>query len=181
MAKDDFKTREIKAPGFFSTLAKGILDIHSHRYYRRTFTLFLIFHMITCLLPNLDLGIPIPASARPLLDFIYQRWPLPTFKMTIIIAEGATIHARSLLFKAFEILVLMLYVMDLVPKIFFWKKSMAWKLINIAVITMMVVQVPLTLRGYLDSGIGIEKLRIRTLSIQVSLLLTLEIYSIREQ
>jgi hypothetical protein len=95
--------------------------------------------------------------------------------------KSGFLDADNLLFKSFEILVILLYTVDLLPKIFVWKKSFLWKLFNILIITAMVIQVPLTMSGYMELGMSKEILKIRTLSIGVSLLLLLEILSIREQ
>lgn len=177
MFEKKVKSKDLESPTFFSGLVKGFLDIHSHRYFRRTFCLCLIVHMITILVTNLELGIPIPISIRPIFEFFYKVWPIPTFPMT----KSGFLDADNLLFKSFEILVILLYTVDLLPKIFVWKKSFFWKLFNIAIITAMVIQVPLTMSGYMQLGMSKEILKIRTLSIGVSLLLLLEILSIREQ
>lgn len=181
MTKGNLKSKQKETISWFTNIKSGFLDIHSHRYYRRGFTVCILVYIVTILIPNLELDIPVPQAVKPLLDFFYRHWPFPTFKMINSTATEATLYSRNLLFKIFEITIIFLYTIDLVPKIFIWKKPFLWKLMNIAVVTMMVVQVPLTMRGYQESGMGYESLKIRTLSVGISLLLTLEIYSIREQ
>mmetsp|Transcript_43563 Transcript_43563/g.60486 ORF Transcript_43563/g.60486 Transcript_43563/m.60486 type:complete len:236 (-) Transcript_43563:1045-1752(-) len=96
-------------------------------------------------------------------------------------SEFATTDASNLLFKFFEILVMLLYTVDLLPKIFVWKKPLWWKAINICIVTVMVLQVPLTMYVYTESGISKDILKIRTLSLSISFMIVLEIFSIREQ
>jgi hypothetical protein len=86
----------------------------------------------------------------------------------------------NLLLKSLEISVLLLYVLDLVPKILIWRKPLLWKLLNVFVVTLMVVQMPITFKGYLESGISLERLKVRVFSIGLSFLLLCEILSIRE-
>jgi len=96
-------------------------------------------------------------------------------------SRADVILPSNILFKSFEILALLLYTVDLLPKIFVWKRHFLWKLVNIFIVTMMVLQIPLALKGYLEAGVSIDTLKIRTLSIGLSFLLMLESMSIREQ
>jgi len=171
------KTKHLKAPSYLKALLSGLLDIHSHRYFRRSFCLCLIWHILMTLLPSLETAIQIPGQLKPLLVFLYRIWPLPTFEMT----SQDILLPSNLFFKSFEILALLLYTVDLLPKIFVWKKPFLWKLANILVISIMVLQIPLSLRGYLETGASLQLLKVRTLSIGLSFLLMLEIMSIREQ
>ena len=41
--------------------------------------------------------------------------------------------------KSLEILVILLYGVDLLPKIFLWRLSLIWRMINIFIVTLMVV------------------------------------------
>ena len=86
----------------------------------------------------------------------------------------------TLLLKGLELSVNFLYFIDLIPKIFIWKKTLIWKLVNIFIITLMVIQLPITLRGYMSSNVGLEKLKVRAYSIGLSFLLLIEILSVRE-
>jgi hypothetical protein len=76
---------------------------------------------------------------------------------------------------------MLLYILDLMPKIFVWKKPLYWKLINAILVTLMVAQLPLTMVGFIEQGVSINKLKIRICSICLSFLLLCEILSIREQ
>ena len=177
MFENKVKDKEPKAPTLFKTLLGGLLDIHGHRYYRRTFFLCIVFHIFITFLPSRETAIRIPQQLQPLLVFLYTIWPLPTFQMT----SADMLLPTNLLFKLFEILALLLYTVDLLPKIFVWKRPFLWKTMNILVVTVMVLQIPLSLRGYLEAGASIDTIKIRTLSIGLSFLLMLEIMSIREQ
>mmetsp|Transcript_25938 Transcript_25938/g.22879 ORF Transcript_25938/g.22879 Transcript_25938/m.22879 type:complete len:206 (-) Transcript_25938:876-1493(-) len=183
MLEKKVNTKDLESPSFFSNLTKGFLDIHGHRYFRRSFIVLLLLHMITNLVPISQLQIMIPKQMSSILNLAYENWPLPTFRMTKTSDESefTTLEATNLIFKSFEILVMLLYTVDLLPKIFVWKKPMWWKAINICIVTVMILQVPLTMYVYTESGMSIDILKIRTLSISISLLLVLEIFSIREQ
>lgn len=87
----------------------------------------------------------------------------------------------NLVFKGFEISLMLLYTIDLIPKLFIWKKPLLWKILNALVVTLMVIQVPLTMRHYQLHSFSTEHLKIRICSIGLSFLLLCEILSIREQ
>jgi len=177
MFEKKVKLKDLKSPSYLKVILGSLLDIHNHRFYRRTFILCLIIHIFITLLPTLETTIKIPIRLQPLLFFLYEIWPLPTFKMS----SQDTLLPNNLFFKAFEILALLLYTVDLLPKIFVWKKNSLWKFINIFIVTMMVLQIPLALKGYIEAGANINTLKFRTLSIGLSFLLMLESMSIREQ
>ena len=181
MKETKINSRALKKNTFVAGFTAGFLDIHKHRYFRRIFCALLICHILSLMIPDVDRPIEIPIFLKPYLEFLYRIWPFPTAKLADFFSDNAYIYIRNILFKSFEILVLLLYTVDLLPKIFVWKKPLLWKLINIFVVTMMVIQVPLIMSGYIESGFSIATLKVRTFSIGLSFLFLLEILSIREQ
>eukprot|EP00331_Platyophrya_macrostoma_P025180 CAMPEP_0176452368 /NCGR_PEP_ID=MMETSP0127-20121128/28493_1 /TAXON_ID=938130 /ORGANISM="Platyophrya macrostoma, Strain WH" /LENGTH=634 /DNA_ID=CAMNT_0017840807 /DNA_START=67 /DNA_END=1971 /DNA_ORIENTATION=+ len=172
----------LKESTAFSEFLSSFLNIHSHRYYRRFFCCLILCHIITVLLPYSERAVFVPPSFQYVLSFMYEMWPFPTFNFSNFGGDQGMgiIFLRNIVFKSFEIQVILLYVIDLLPKIFVWKKSLLWKTINAVIVTIMVAQVPLTLIGYLAEG-DVMLLKVRTGSIGLSFLLLLEIMSIREQ
>lgn len=176
------KLKGLKETTAFSEFLSSFLNIHGHRYYRRFFCCLILCHIITVLLPYSESAVFVPASLQYVLSFLYEIWPFPTFNFSNYGGDQGTgiIFLRNIIFKSFEIQVILLYIIDLLPKIFLWKKSLLWKTVNILIVTVMVFQVPLTLIGFLAEG-DMMLLRVRTCSIGLSFLLMLEIMSIREQ
>eukprot|EP01017_Pseudomicrothorax_dubius_P033835 TRINITY_DN4570_c0_g1_i2.p1 TRINITY_DN4570_c0_g1~~TRINITY_DN4570_c0_g1_i2.p1 ORF type:complete len:631 (-),score=136.61 TRINITY_DN4570_c0_g1_i2:315-2207(-) len=176
------KTEERLSGGRLSTLIKGFLDIHRHRYVRRLFCAAIIIHLFVLLLIT-DSKFQAPEIVQWILLMSARAWPFPTFQMSEIRADTTEIKSVHIGFKVFEILILLTYTVDLLPKIFVWKKRMIWKLANIFIVTIMVAQVPLTMKSYLDraSGEQVDMLKWRLCSISLSFLLLFEILSIREQ
>lgn len=91
--------------------------VHSHRVFRGFFIMLLFLHMILLLLPWMEIKIP----AWPLLKTIFSiasyLWPFPTFNML----SEENLYLRQLLMKTLEISVIVLYAIDLLPKIFIWR------------------------------------------------------------
>ena len=164
-------------PSFFKSLISSFLDVHNHRYFRGTFCGLIFLHIITVMIPAADLEINIPNGLKEIFNYLFDHWPLPTFQMS----ESNHLLIRNVMFKALEIIVMLLYTIDLLPKIFYWRKPLYWKLLNIFVVTIMVLQVPLTMIGYLESKHSIENLKVRICSISLSFILMCEIMSIRER
>lgn len=167
------KQKIISKKSFLSSF----INVHSHRYFRGTFCFLIFLHIISLLIPLDNIAIHIPNEINSLFNYLFDLWPFPTFEMS----QSNQLLVRNALFKALEILVLLLYTIDLVPKIFYWNKPLYWKIINIFIVTIMVLQVPLTMIGYVESGISVEKLKIRISSIGLLFILMCEIMSIRER
>ena len=176
MLKDD-KIKLKQNQSFFKSLISSFLDVHNHRYFRGTFCGLILLHIIAVMIPITDLEVNIPNGLKDIFNYMFEHWPLPTFQMS----ESNNLPTRNLMFKALEIIVLLLYTIDLLPKIFYWRKPLYWKLLNIFVVTFMVLQVPLTMIGYLESKHSIENLKMRICSIGLSFILLCEIMSIRER
>lgn len=175
LREDKAKLKPIKS--FFKSLVTSFLGVHNHRYFRGTFCALIFLHIITVMIPATDLEINIPNGLKDLFNYVFDLWPLPTFQMS----ESNHLLIRNVMFKALEIIVMLLYTIDLLPKIFYWRKPLYWKLLNIFVVTIMVLQVPLTMIGYLESKHSVENLKMRICSISLSFILMCEIMSIRER
>ena len=163
----------------FSFTFKDFLYIHSHRYSRRAFFAFLMIH--TILLPFLfetDAEIQLPHFMEQILQWTANLWPLPTYNMS----SSHTLTMRNAFFKIFEISTQLIYLIDLIPKIFCWRKPMAWKAINIIIIGLMVMQIPLAMMGQQsEKSIDYNLLKSRATSVSLSFMILLEINSIRER
>lgn len=177
MQKEEEKVRLKQNKSFFKSFLSHFLDVHNHRYFRGTFCGLIFLHMITVMIPITDLEVNIPNGLKYIFKYVFDLWPLPTFQMS----ESNSLLIRNVMFKALEIIVMLLYTIDLLPKIFYWRKPLYWKLLNIFVVTIMVLQVPLTMIGYLESKHSIENLKVRICSISLSFILMCEIMSIRER
>lgn len=76
-----------------------------------------MFHMILLLFPRLEeIQVPTPPFVRELFALVARLWPFPTFEMF----STGSLHIRMVLMKSLEISVILLYTVDLVPKIFKW-------------------------------------------------------------
>ena len=116
-----------------------------------------------------------------LFDYFFYQWRkvLPIFSWSM--SNSGLYPIGNLFIKGLEISVILLYIVDLLPKILVWKKPLYWKMLNAVVVTLMVIQMPITLREYIEMGISLERLKLRIFSIGLSFLLLCEILSIREQ
>jgi len=140
-------------------------------------------HLFIILIPLTNISLTIPKPINIIFDCFYNIWknyfPLLLWEMSNN-DNSSHYNILNLSLKCLELTVNFLYFMDLIPKIFVWKKPLIWKLVNICIITLMVIQLPLTYRGYMLSNVGILKLKVRAYSIGLSFLLLIEILSIRE-
>lgn len=162
-------------------ILKSMLNIHNHRYFRRLFCSLLIAHILILFLAA-EWKIRTPEFVHMFLFISSKLWPFPTFVMSSpLTADSSEIQVINIAFKVFEITSILLYAIDLVPKIFVWRTWFIWKLVNIFVVTVMVIQVPLTMIGYLQSGENPDRLKWRVCSISLSFLLLCDVFSIREQ
>ncbi|EGR30433.1 hypothetical protein IMG5_132170 [Ichthyophthirius multifiliis] len=154
-----------------------ILRIHSHRYFRKILFIIISIHLLTFISPFTSLALEIPAIIYYIFKQTYDIWPFPTYAVT---SSENQIQIANLIYKILEIVVQLLYTIDLLPKIFIWKKPLWWKSLNVLVVTLMVILVPFTIREYQLYGYSIERLKFRVCSIGLSFLLLCEIMSIRE-
>lgn len=91
--------------------------VHSHRVFRSFFIMLLLLHMILLLLPWIQIKVPAWPMLKKIFAIAASLWPLPTFDM---LAEE-NLYLRQILMKTLEISVIMLYAVDLLPKIFIWR------------------------------------------------------------
>ncbi|KAL4467020.1 hypothetical protein ABPG74_010617 [Tetrahymena malaccensis] len=154
-----------------------LLDIHSHRNFRKSLFVLISIHLLTFFTPFTQFVLDLPTNIQMIFQETFEIWPFPTYSVT----NENQVHMINLVFKGLEISVMLLYTIDLLPKIFIWKKPLIWKILNVLVVTLMVVQVPLTMRQYQLHAFSTEHLKIRICSIGLSFLLLCEILSIREQ
>ncbi|EAR97022.2 cytochrome b5-like heme/steroid-binding domain protein (macronuclear) [Tetrahymena thermophila SB210] len=154
-----------------------LLDIHSHRNFRKSLFVLISIHLLTFFTPFTQFVLDLPANIQMIFQETFEIWPFPTYSVT----NENQVHMINLVFKGLEISVMLLYTIDLLPKIFIWKKPLTWKILNVLVVTLMVVQVPLTMRQYQLHAFSTDHLKIRICSIGLSFLLLCEIMSIREQ
>jgi len=131
------KAKSNKKPekGCFRRWFQSFLDIHNHRYFRRTLLLTIIIHLLTIMIPQTEIIVIIPQHVKSFFQTSSNLWPFPTFRMS----EENNLYLRNLILKGLEISVILLYAVDLLPKIFIWKKNPLWKLINAIVVTLMVI------------------------------------------
>jgi hypothetical protein len=81
----------------------------------------------------------LPAPVKNFFDIIFVIWKnyLPIFSWTM---TTSGLYPLGVLFiKSLEISVIVLYIVDLLPKILVWKKPFLWKLLNASVVTLMVI------------------------------------------
>ena len=119
MLKEEEKIRLKREKSLFKCFLSNFLDVHNHRYFRGTFCALIFLHIITVMIPITDLEINIPNALKDIFKYIFDLWPLPTFQMS----ESNSLLIRNVMFKALEIIVMLLYTIDLLPKIFYWKKT----------------------------------------------------------
>lgn len=82
--------------------------------------------------------------------------------------------------KSLEISVIMLYAIDLLPKIFIWRQSWLWRMLNILIVALMVAEMPGTLHHYTERALPVDRLKVRVFSISLSFVVLCEILSLRE-
>jgi hypothetical protein len=108
--------------------------------------------MTMILLRSESLAIRVPVShpftlknvVSVVLTLCYKVWPLPTWQM----GEEDTLILSNFLFKLMEVFMFLIYFADLLPKIFFWKRPLWYKIANAFITFAMMAQVPLNLIGY---------------------------------
>lgn len=147
--------------------------------FRSAFVVVCLVHVVMLSLPDrwTNFTIPVQPGADTLLNLLYEQWPVPTFQISG--QDGQRIIFVRFLCKLFEIMAQVMYVFDLLPKIFNWKQPLMWRLVNLVVLLLIFIQVPLTLNFQQELLVHTQKLRL--LSISVSFLLTCEIISLREE
>lgn len=153
------------------------MSVHEHRYFRGFFIVLLMVHLVLLMLPWLEeIEVPVPTFVRGVFGLMYRLWPFPTFKM---FAAGS-LYIRQILMKSLEISVILLYVMDLLPKIFIWRQSWLWRMLNMVIVALMVSELPGTLIYYSERALPVDRLKLRVFSISLSFVVLCEILSIRE-
>ena len=132
----------------FPSILDKFISINHSSIFRKVFVIVSIVHIITLSLPEeyTNFSIPLNFISRKVLSTLYQIWPLPTF----YIGNGDEIIFSRFLCKLFEVMVQLMYVFDLLPKIFNWKQRLEWRLINIVVFVLLFIQIPMTLNFDID-------------------------------
>lgn len=153
-----------------------VLSVHRHRVFRGFFVVLLVLHMLLLLVPWVEIKIPAWPSLKLFFRIAASLWPFPTFNML----SAEYLHIRQLLMKTLEISVILLYTVDLLPKIFIWRQHFLWKLANIVVLSLMMFHLPITIKAY-DKVAQPDTIKLRMFSFCLCFVLVCEILSIREQ
>lgn len=93
---------------------------------------------------------------------------------------GTNLDIATVFMKLIEINVIIFYAFFLLPKIFVWNKPVWWKLINAVLISSIVIMLPLSIMGYQNLGLPYSQIKLKVMSLSLSLLLFLEIVSGRD-
>ncbi|CAD8184578.1 unnamed protein product [Paramecium pentaurelia] len=173
----DLKISTLNLTKRYSNSFQLFLMVHSHRVFRGFFIMLLLFHMILLLVPWIEIKIP----AWPILKIIFaigaSLWPFPTFDML----SEENLYLRQVLMKTLEISVIMLYAIDLLPKIFIWRQNVLWKFVNIVILSQMMFLLPVSIIAYDKIALPTDTMKLRIFSISFCFVIVCEILSIREQ
>ncbi|KRX05139.1 Cytochrome b5-like heme/steroid binding domain [Pseudocohnilembus persalinus] len=160
------------------SLYEQIMSIHSHSLFRKSFIIVILIHLLLIIIPYTENTVfKMPEFINKVFSLFFDLWPFVKWTM----GENGEYNLHKLVFKGLEISLMLLYVVDLLPKIIVWKKPFWWKLTNTIIIAMMVLQVPLTMRELDNNENDMQRIKFRIFSIGLSFILLCEILSIREQ
>jgi len=152
------------------------MEIHAHEYLRNIFRVLLAFHIIVLFFTREGNEIETSKSFQKILELCYSLWPLPTMNLSI----HAKIDVFNIVTKIIEVLVISFYAMDVLPKIFVWRKPMWWKMLNAILISSIVVMIPMSIIGFQNLGLPYTQLKLKVMSLSLSLLLFIEIITGRD-
>ena len=152
------------------------MEIHSHEYLRNAFRVLLAFHIIVLFFTREGSKIQTNETVQSILDLSRMLWPFPTMNLSV----GGGIDLASIVTKLIEITVIAFYAFDVLPKIFVWKKPILWKLLNAVLITSIVVMIPMSIIGFQNVGLPYSRIKLKVMSLSLSLLLFIEIITGRD-
>jgi fatty acid desaturase len=147
------------------------MELHAHEYLRNTFRVLLAFHIFVLFFTREGSQIQTNESFQKVLNFCYSLWPFPTMTMSM----GDKIDVFNIITKIIEIGVITFYSVDVLPKIFVWKKPVWWKTLNAILITSIVVMIPMSIVGFQNLGLPYSQIKLKVMSLSLSLLLFIEI------
>jgi hypothetical protein len=96
------------------------------------------------------------------------------------LSNNSTMDLASIVSKVIELTVITFYLFEVLPKIFIWKKPSWWKFLNGLLITSIVILVPLSIVDSQNLGIPYYQLKLKVMSLCLSLLLFMEIVTGRD-
>lgn len=154
----------------------SLMDIHAHEYLRNIFRVLLAFHIIVLVFTREGNEIKTSQTFQSVLEWCYRLWPFPTMSMSI----GARIDLVNVITKIIEIIVIVFYSFDVLPKILYWRKPIWWKMLNALLISSIVVMIPMSIVGFQNLGIPYSQIKLKVMSLSLSLLLFIEIVTGRD-
>lgn len=152
------------------------MEIHAHEYLRNTFRVLLAFHIVVLVFTREGTKFQTNETFQSILNLFYSLWPFPTMTMSM----GTTIDLVSIVTKIIEIMVISFYAFGVLPRIFLWNKPWYWKLVNAVLITSIVVMIPMSIVGFQNLGLPYSQIKLKVMSLSLSLLLFLEIIAGRD-
>jgi fatty acid desaturase len=93
---------------------------------------------------------------------------------------GDKIDLISIITKLIEVTVIAFYSLDVLPKIFVWKKPVWWKCLNAILISSIVIMIPMSIMGFQNSDLPYSQIKLKVMSLSLSLLLFIEIVTGRD-
>ena len=96
------------------------------------------------------------------------------------LSSGSTMDVAGIVTKIVELTVITFYMCEVLPKIFIWNKPVWWKFLNGVLISSIVILVPLSIVDSQNFGVPYDKLKLKVMSLCLSLLLFMEIVSGRD-
>lgn len=139
--------------------------------------MLLAFHIIVLFFTREGSEIHLSYVLQKVLDFSHSIWPFPT--MTVSTDNKADI--ANIVTKVIELTVIIFYVCEIMPKIFYWRKPIVWKFLNGLLVTSIVIMIPISILDSQNLGIPYYQLKLKVMSLCLSLLLFMEIVSGRDQ
>lgn len=152
------------------------MDIHEHEYLRNIFRVLLAFHIIVLFFTREGNQIETPEFMQRILTVCYSLWPFPTMNLSM----GTRIDFIGIVTKLIELTVITFYACDVLPKIFVWKKPLWWKMLNAILISSIVIMIPMSIVGFQNLGLPYSQIKLKVMSLSLSLLLFIEIVTGRD-
>jgi len=90
------------------------------------------------------------------------------------------IDIAGIVTKIIELTVIVFYSCEVLPKIFIWNKPLWWKFLNAILISAIVITLPMSIVGFQTFGIPYSEIKLKVMSLCLSLLLFMEIVSGRD-
>jgi len=152
------------------------MEIHAHEYLRNAFRVLMAFHIFVLFFTREGSKIKTNENFQSILNIFYSLWPFPTMAMSI----GGGIDIANIITKIVEITVICFYAFEILPKIYLWKKPLIWKLLNAFLISSIVIMIPMSIVGFQNLGLPYSQIKLKVMSLSLSLLLFIEIVAGRD-